>query len=80
MARVTQESLAKLGAFIDSLPEEARGKCALCNETLTHIVKMAEVETGAGTATVTRAAGQAISLYNASRRRWFAGLSQRASP
>ena len=33
---------------------KARSKCALCNETLTHIVKMAEVASGAGTATVTR--------------------------
>lgn len=36
------------------LDKEARSKCALCNETLTHIVKMAEVASGAGTATVTR--------------------------
>jgi len=28
--------------------------CALCHETLTHIVKQAEVSTGAPTATVTR--------------------------
>lgn len=31
-----------------------RIKCALCSETLTHVVKKVEVETGAGTATVTR--------------------------
>ena len=54
MPRVSQETLDKLKVFIDSLPDEARNKCALCNETLTHIVKRAEVETGAGTATVTR--------------------------
>jgi len=54
MARVSQEVLDKLQAFIDALPVEARNKCALCNETLTHLVKTAEVETGAGTATVTR--------------------------
>lgn len=60
MARITQESLEKLNLFIDSLPAEARSKCALCNETLTHIVKTAEVETGAGTATVTRALAEKI--------------------
>jgi len=54
MPRVSQETLDKLKVFIDSLPDEARDKCALCNETLTHLVKTAEVETGAGTATVTR--------------------------
>ena len=54
MPRVSKEALDKLQAFFDALPEEARSKCALCNETLTHIVKTAEVETGAGTATVTR--------------------------
>lgn len=35
-------------------------KCRLCTETLTHIVKKAEVETGAGTATVTRAIAEKI--------------------
>jgi hypothetical protein len=54
MARVSKESIERLNAFIDSLPAEARNKCALCNETLVHLVKTAEVETGAGTATVTR--------------------------
>ncbi|MFH2034718.1 MAG: DNA N-6-adenine-methyltransferase [Candidatus Margulisiibacteriota bacterium] len=54
MARVSEETLEKLNSFIESLPQEARSKCALCSETLTHIVKMAEVQTGAGTATVTR--------------------------
>lgn len=55
MPRVSQDSLDKLNAFIDSLGPEARNKCALCNETLVHLVKTAEVESGAGTATVTRA-------------------------
>lgn len=54
MSRVKKETIAKLHEFFDTLPTEARSKCALCNETLTHIVKTAEVETGAGTATVTR--------------------------
>ena len=60
MPRVSSETLEKLEAFIDSLPAEARGKCALCTETLTHIVKTAEVETGAGTATVTRVLSEKI--------------------
>ncbi len=55
MGRVSQDTLKKLNAFIDSLPAEVKGKCALCNETLTHIVKKAEVETGAGAKTVCRA-------------------------
>jgi len=55
MGRVSAGTIKKLTAFIDSLPEEAKGKCSLCNETLVHIVKQAEAQTGAGTATVTRA-------------------------
>ena len=58
--RVSADALKKLNAFIDALPSEARGKCALCNETLTHLVKLAEVETGAGTATVTRVLAEKI--------------------
>ena len=54
MAKVSQETLKKLNDFLDSLPSEAQSKCSLCNETLVHLVKTAEVETGAGTATVTR--------------------------
>jgi hypothetical protein len=60
MGRIAPDTLDKLSAFIESLPEEARGKCALCNETLVHIVKKAEAETGAGTATVTRALAEKI--------------------
>jgi len=60
MPRVSQESINRLNAFIDSLPPEARNKCALCNETLVHLVKTAEVESGAGTATVTRALADRI--------------------
>jgi len=60
MPRVSSETIKKLNAFIDSLPDEARSKCALCNETLTHIVKSAEAQTGAGTATVTRALSEKI--------------------
>lgn len=58
--RVSADALKKLNAFIDALPSEARGKCALCNETLTHLVKLAEVETGAGTATVARVLAEKI--------------------
>jgi hypothetical protein len=54
MGRISDEAMEKLRGFLDALPEEARSKCALCNETLVHIVKRAEVESGAGTATVTR--------------------------
>ena len=46
--------MEKLNEFLNTLPTEARNKCALCNETLTHIVKSAEAQTGAPTATVTR--------------------------
>lgn len=54
MPRVSQETISKLNDFLDSLPEAVRAKCALCNETLTHIVKQAEVHAGVGTATVTK--------------------------
>lgn len=60
MARVTKEQQERLEAFLDSLPEEAQNKCALCRETLVHIVKKAEVESGAGTATVTRVLSERI--------------------
>jgi hypothetical protein len=60
MGRVSAEALKKLNDFILSLPEDARSKCALCNETLTHIVKQAEAQTGAGTATVTRVLSERI--------------------
>lgn len=53
MGRVNAETIEKLNDFINSLPEEAKGKCAICNKTLVHIVKQAEAQTGAGTATVT---------------------------
>lgn len=55
MPRVKDETVEKLINWIESLPSEMKDKCALCNETLTHIVKKAEAETGAGTATVTKA-------------------------
>ena len=54
MGRISRENLDNLKVFISSLPDDVKGKCTLCNETLTHIVKSAEAETGAGTATVTR--------------------------
>lgn len=54
MGRVSSETIDKINAFFLSLPDEAKSKCALCNETLTHIVKQAEVQTGAGTATVVK--------------------------
>jgi len=54
MARVSKETIEKLNEFFDTLPTDARNKCALCNETLTHIVNLAAAKTGAPTATVTR--------------------------
>ena len=60
MPRVSKETIAKLNDFICALPEEAKGKCALCNQTLVHIVKQAEAQTGAGTATVTRVLAENI--------------------
>lgn len=51
----SKESLQKLSAWIESLPEEAKGKCSMCNETLTHLVKQAEAQTGAPMTTVCRA-------------------------
>ncbi len=60
MAAVSTEAIRKLHEFIESLPEEARSKCSLCNQTLTHIVKQAEAQTGAGTRTVTRMLAEKI--------------------
>lgn len=60
MAAVSAEAIRKLHEFIESLPEEARSKCSLCNQTLTHIVKQAEAQTGAGTRTVTRMLAEKI--------------------
>lgn len=60
MATVSAEAIRKLHEFIESLPEEARSKCSLCNQTLTHIVKQAEAQTGAGTRTVTRMLAEKI--------------------
>lgn len=60
MPRVSHETIEKLNEFINLLAGDARSKCALCTETLTHIVKTAEAQTGAGTATVTRALAEKI--------------------
>ena len=54
MSRVAKDVLKKLADFLDNLPGDVRSKCSLCNETLTHIVKQAEAQTGAPTATVAR--------------------------
>ncbi|MDO9582655.1 MAG: hypothetical protein Q7J24_06040 [Desulfomicrobium sp.] len=60
MARVSSEQLGKLRAFLDTLPAEQKAKCALCTETLVHIVKQAEAEGGVGTATVTNVLAEQI--------------------
>ena len=54
MGRVSQATIEQIKAIFDSLPDETKSKCALCRDTLTHITKKIEVETGAGTVTVTR--------------------------
>lgn len=60
MSRPTAEQLQRLQAFFDTLPEDQKGKCSLCNETLTHIVKQAEAEAGVGTATAARVLAEQI--------------------
>lgn len=60
MARVTAVQLYRLQAFFDTLPADQKGKCALCNETLVHIVKQAEAEIGVGTATATKVLAEQI--------------------
>ena len=60
MSRTATERIQRLKTFMDSLPDEARSKCSLCTTTLTHIVKQAEAETGAGTTTVARALAEKI--------------------
>ena len=60
MARVSNVTICKLQDFINSLPAEVKAKCSLCNETLTHVIKSAEVQTGAGTATVAKSLADEI--------------------
>jgi len=60
VGRVRQETQIKVMEQLEALPEDARSKCALCRETLTHVVKKAEAATGAGTATVTRILAELI--------------------
>ena len=60
MGKVSAKTIQNVSKFFDSLPEEVKDKCALCNETLVHIVKTAEARTGAGTATVTRMLSERI--------------------
>ena len=55
-----EDAINAVREFFGALPDDAKKKCSLCNETLTHIVKLAEVETGAGTATVTRVLAEQI--------------------
>ena len=52
--KVTRNTLNKLQSFIDSLPEEAKSKCSVCNETLVHLVGSAMAKTGAPQSTVCR--------------------------
>ena len=60
MARPTSEQLRLLQAYFDTLSTDQKGKCALCNETLVHIVKQAEAETGVGTATAARVLAEKV--------------------
>lgn len=60
MGRVSSKTIEKLNAFMDSLPIEARNKCSICNDTLTHIVKQAEAQVGVGTMTVAKALADKI--------------------
>ncbi|MDX9788651.1 MAG: hypothetical protein RBT11_17875 [Desulfobacterales bacterium] len=53
--KVSQQTIAKLEDFLKDLPSEVWAKCSICNETLVHWAKKAEAETGAGTATVSKA-------------------------
>jgi len=55
MARVSKQTLERLADFIATLPEEQKSKCAMCNDTLVHLVKSAEVATGAPQSTVAHA-------------------------
>jgi hypothetical protein len=60
MSKPTEDTVLKLQFFLDTLPKEVTRECSLCSKALTHIVKKAEVETGAGTATVTKALAEKI--------------------
>lgn len=54
MGRVKESVVEQVRALIAMLPAEAKGKCALCNETLTHIVTKIEVTAKAPLQTVCR--------------------------
>jgi len=54
MSRVKQDVVDQVRELIALLPIEAKSKCALCNETLTHIVKQIEVQANAPMRTVCR--------------------------
>lgn len=60
MAKVTKKAKALLKEYIETLPDEETNKCTMCNETLTHLVKKAEAETKAPTATVARALAKKV--------------------
>ena len=54
MARPDQATLDLIKDEVARIPPDRLSKCALCNDTLTHIVKTIEAKTGGGTATVAR--------------------------
>jgi hypothetical protein len=61
MSRVSAETRETLDRWLDEQPKELREKCKLCRETLTDLVKRAEVATGAGTATVCQVLAEKVS-------------------
>lgn len=64
MARVSKEKLIQLEEWFDEkMPNDLAYKCTLCNETLTHLTKMAEAEVGVGTATVTKMLAERINEH-----------------
>ncbi len=60
MGKVSRETGGKLESFLESFSENELSKCSLCKETLTHITKIAESKTGAGTYTISRALSDLI--------------------
>ena len=54
MSRVSKATYKKVHDYFDNLPTDKIDKCSLCNDSLVDIVSKAEIQTGAGPATITK--------------------------
>lgn len=63
MGKVSQETQEQVHKFFQNCEGEIITKCSICKETLTHMTKLAEVETGAGTDTVCKILADQINQH-----------------